>query len=1185
MGKAGPKHERRHYRHSTGEIEHSPIQVVKMGKSSRAVALGIINAPVPASPTVTLSQHEEALATDITEELRSTAPNIGRDVIALSTSATPVQLSMSPQEEMLTHVQVEQAMLAQTNVSSQRDLIKGLLANNSVRKLPIVAERKWYVLHPHGNIRLRWDVISIMLIFYNALYIPFQISFQSNVVETTSFTALEYAMDIFFGLDMISSFFTGIEVKAKVYFDLPTIAKHYTSTCLVDTNNLTISKSLKLFRLFRLLRLFRMLRILHRLQHALLIRSTISSLFRYCLTVVFIAHWFACYFFWVSYGDSTTSDPPIDTWLKIKGLLYGSQWDQYVASLYWATMTLATVGYGDVSAISPNERCFAVFAMFAGAGIFAYGITNIVSLVSSLTAHETAFREKMDEINEYMSARDLPKPLRTEIREFFQNARKSKENDMLQEQELLNELSAMLRSKIALAINDHFLWKFPFFKGSDPNFIMDLALSMRMICFAPFEDVCVEGELGHEMFFIFRGAVEVLKDGVQVTVLGENQYFGEMAILNRDCKRMATVRTLCFCELRMLSRVRFLEALVHFPKMMQKLATYSKARAHNLQNSESNDGSSDRKLRRKSSSVKPKAAGYRLNWKNPMLASTQSAEAVSSDAMIQLNQIKRSQDTLAAKIKEMHEIMESIFFLTDTMPYDEEAESKRLHRTCAGAKFLEPTMPFNRMGSEKKISPKHRQSEKESVFCKLPLPSRENSPPRQFPPTLAMPKPKQCFTPVFPQVQTRPQSPTSSPSKKLPPPPEKYKALHGGPIDPSNRVFVPVKGEPKVPHLPKGEKSKQTPSSFTAQSAKELDGAPNRVKSVQSLANEIRRMRSRTQNTDDGIEDGEEEDCKRQEKPPLPTSQSPPKRGFGASRPQFNLQLDMQPKRVLQLELPDSVPIKDEAKPSRKKKGKENFNMNFELDLELEEPSLEKSYDLSASGTFDAVTFQIKQTGIAHHLSPTQGGSSSPRNMKKQLIKLGVLGKGASGVVHKALHVPSLLLVAIKVIPVFENEKRHQLIAEVKTLYNNMSSLTDESERHKVACPEIVCLYDAYMNPNEGNVSIVVEYMDGGSLQDIVDTGGCSSESVLASISFRVLKGLRFLHEHHQLHRDIKPSNLLINQFGDVKVSDFGIAKEMENSIAKATTFVGTLTYMSPERIASEVFAIFVNIVLNLLLY
>ncbi|KAF4037602.1 Protein kinase domain [Phytophthora infestans] len=259
----------------------------------------------------------------------------------------------------------------------------------------------------------------------------------------------------------------------------------------------------------------------------------------------------------------------------------------------------------------------------------------------------------------------------------------------------------------------------------------------------------------------------------------------------------------------------------------------------------------------------------------------------------------------------------------------------------------------------------------------------------------------------------------------------------------------------------------------------------------------------------------------------------------------------------------------------------QGLGADFQLDLHTASTDrLEKSYDLSASGTFDAVGFQIKQTGLTR--SPDRDSDGVPstqsdrrqQHTKKHLVKLGVLGRGASGVVHKALHVPSLMLVAVKVIPVFEYEKRHQLIAELKALYNNLSTLPDtdasESARQTVACPELVCLYDAFMNPNEGNVSIVVEYMDGGSLQDIVDTGGCTSEVVLANISFRVLKGLAFLHSTHQLHRDIKPSNLLINHFGDVKVSDFGIVREMENSMAKATTFVGTLTYMSPERIASE---------------
>uniref|UniRef100_K3WML9 mitogen-activated protein kinase kinase n=1 Tax=Globisporangium ultimum (strain ATCC 200006 / CBS 805.95 / DAOM BR144) TaxID=431595 RepID=K3WML9_GLOUD len=381
----------------------------------------------------------------------------------------------------------------------------------------------------------------------------------------------------------------------------------------------------------------------------------------------------------------------------------------------------------------------------------------------------------------------------------------------------------------------------------------------------------------------------------------------------------------------------------------------------------------------------------------------------------------------------------------------------------------------------------------------------------------------------------------------------------------------------KVPPLP--NKHSESSSNFGRAESKQSDTSLHKVRSVQSLANEIRRIRSLKTNDADA-KAGEEKVRKPEKKPSVRSK-------IKLEIAEVSVACDdtacdgahqHQQQHVAAARSPTLCPMSTSSPTHTSSTGKKGINRNFvaglgtnfQLDLQQSTERVDKSYDLSASGTFDAVGFQIKQSGITR--SPDRMPGQQPSNAKKHLVKLGVLGRGASGVVHKALHVPSLLLVAVKVIPVFENEKRHQLIAELKALYNNLSTLSDDAVDHKtVACPEIVCLYDAFMNPNEGNVSIVVEYMDGGSLQDIVDTGGCKSESVLANISYRVLKGLQFLHSTHQLHRDIKPSNLLINHFGDVKISDFGIVREMENSMAKATTFVGTLTYMSPERIASEV--------------
>ncbi|KAL4108482.1 hypothetical protein PRIC1_000197 [Phytophthora ramorum] len=443
------------------------------------------------------------------------------------------------------------------------------------------------MIDPLGRFRLFWDLTSISFIFYNAIALPFKASFDVEAKDNP----FESALDVFFLIDIGLTFNTAVEKDGSIRYNRRLVAERYLRTWFAidliaalpygsifseDSNySATLRRSVKLLRLIRLLRLLRISRILRRIQNAIFIRSTLSSLMKYCLMVIFINHWFSCTFHAIAQSNVEHS------WIRAQKLdaPNATKWDRYVAALYVSVQTLSTIGFGDVAPISANERLFCVFAMIVGGGIFAYGITNIVELVSSLTIQETVFRQKLDEVNEYMNARELPVKLRVEIREFYHNTRQSRESKLNSEQQILNDLSSKLRSKIALSINDQFLRKFPFFTGSEPNFLMELALNMRVIHFAPLEDAIIEGEIGHEMFFIFRGAVEVVKKNTRVGILGENQYFGEMAILSADNRRTATVRTLCFCELRMLSRTRFLEALALFPAMQGKMAQIAQGRA------------------------------------------------------------------------------------------------------------------------------------------------------------------------------------------------------------------------------------------------------------------------------------------------------------------------------------------------------------------------------------------------------------------------------------------------------------------------------------------------------------------------------------------------------------------------------------------------------------------------------
>ncbi|MEW5306381.1 MAG: hypothetical protein WDW36_008849 [Sanguina aurantia] len=178
---------------------------------------------------------------------------------------------------------------------------------------------------------------------------------------------------------------------------------------------------------------------------------------------------------------------------------------------------------------------------------------------------------------------------------------------------------------------------------------------------------------------------------------------------------------------------------------------------------------------------------------------------------------------------------------------------------------------------------------------------------------------------------------------------------------------------------------------------------------------------------------------------------------------------------------------------------------------------------------------------------------------EKDLHILKKLGQGASSVVHKGFYAMENKFVAIKKINVFEKDTRHQMLNDIKALCDSPN------------LPGLVNFYGAYSVPESGQVSIVLEYLDGGSLGDVLAKVGPIPENILSKITAKILTGLNYLHRNkHLVHRDIKPANILMNLNGEPKITDFGISAFINSTLAVCNTFLGTVTYMSPERINNQ---------------
>lgn len=167
----------------------------------------------------------------------------------------------------------------------------------------------------------------------------------------------------------------------------------------------------------------------------------------------------------------------------------------------------------------------------------------------------------------------------------------------------------------------------------------------------------------------------------------------------------------------------------------------------------------------------------------------------------------------------------------------------------------------------------------------------------------------------------------------------------------------------------------------------------------------------------------------------------------------------------------------------------------------------------------------------------------------------GFLGKGSSGSVRRAVHRGSNKVVALKEIKVTGQTHINEIRRELETLHAG-----------DFATPYLVSFYGAFAH--EGSVFIAMEAMD-GSLHELYKP---VPPPVLACITRLMLKGLTYLHRNrHLIHRDLKPSNVLYNsRTGDIKISDFGVSSNLECTKADAHSFVGTVTYMSPERLRGE---------------
>lgn len=174
-----------------------------------------------------------------------------------------------------------------------------------------------------------------------------------------------------------------------------------------------------------------------------------------------------------------------------------------------------------------------------------------------------------------------------------------------------------------------------------------------------------------------------------------------------------------------------------------------------------------------------------------------------------------------------------------------------------------------------------------------------------------------------------------------------------------------------------------------------------------------------------------------------------------------------------------------------------------------------------------------------------------------------VVGNGTYGQVYKGRHTKTGQLAAIKVMNVTEDEEE-----EIKLEINVLKKFSNHRN--------IATYYGAFIKKSppgkDDQLWLVMEFCGAGSVTDLVKAtkGSSLKEEWIAYIGREMLRGLAHLHSNKVIHRDIKGQNVLLTDNAEVKLVDFGVSAQLDKTIGRRNTFIGTPYWMAPEVIACD---------------
>uniref|UniRef100_A0A673L3B5 Cyclic nucleotide-gated potassium channel n=1 Tax=Sinocyclocheilus rhinocerous TaxID=307959 RepID=A0A673L3B5_9TELE len=420
--------------------------------------------------------------------------------------------------------------------------------------------------------------------------------FFNSTVPGIIFT--RYSLDLIFIFNIISRFYIGYESHGVVITDPKRVRKKYLRTwffldllSVLPLETLTMAFSQLTFmhanRCLRVVRLFGIISMFSKEPDTNKLHLTAFKVFSIMVLCIQAS---ACFWFHQvcepTYAGNVRYCPKAENWLQLlpefstnsTGI---TDMEFYATTLYWSTITLCSIGYGDIHATNLEEATAASFVMVLGLLSFGISMSNMSSVITNMVAQRGRFYHRVDAILHYMRQMELPEEIQEWVHKHYYNLWFHQKGRNIAG--LMDDLPFILHSDVSSCCYKSVIENAKLFRKTEDGFKRALALKLKTCTYSPGQILVKTGEIIQKLYYIKQGLVQVLgkNPGNEMAKLLPGSLFGEVHLLY-EIHRNVTICALTKCEIIILERKDLLLLFADYPKAAVEIARAAKKRLQNF---------------------------------------------------------------------------------------------------------------------------------------------------------------------------------------------------------------------------------------------------------------------------------------------------------------------------------------------------------------------------------------------------------------------------------------------------------------------------------------------------------------------------------------------------------------------------------------------------------------------------